>query len=64
MKEQQKRKIQQFHPEIEDGIDLRRCPHGCSVKNGDFGVKDGPIVDPWSHKWSILGSKSVPIVKS
>ena len=26
MKEQQKRKIQQFHPEIEDGIDLRRCP--------------------------------------
>ena len=27
MKEQQKRKIQQFHPEIEDGIDLRRCPH-------------------------------------
>ena len=21
-----KRKIQQFHPEIEDGIDLRRCP--------------------------------------
>ena len=26
MKEQQKRKIQQFYPEIEDGIDLRRCP--------------------------------------
>ena len=26
MNEQQKRKIQQFHPEIEDGIDLRRCP--------------------------------------
>ena len=26
MKEQQKRKIQQFHPEIEDGIDLRRWP--------------------------------------
>ena len=26
MKEQQKRKIQQFHPEIEDGIDLRRSP--------------------------------------
>ena len=26
MKEQQKRKIQQFHPEIDDGIDLRRCP--------------------------------------
>ena len=21
-------------------------------------------MDPWSHKWSILGSKSVPIVKS
>ena len=28
MKEQQKRKIQQFHPEIDDGIDLRRCPQG------------------------------------
>ena len=27
MKEQQKRKIQQFHPEIEDGTDLRRWPH-------------------------------------
>ena len=26
MKEQQKRKIQQFHPEIEDGTDLRRWP--------------------------------------
>ena len=26
MKEQQKRKIQQFHPENDDGIDLRRCP--------------------------------------
>ena len=25
-KEQQKRKIQQFHPEIEDGTDLRRWP--------------------------------------
>ena len=27
MKEQQKRKIQQLHPEIEDGTDLRRWPH-------------------------------------
>ena len=27
MKEQQKRKFKQIHPEIEDGIDLRRCPH-------------------------------------
>ena len=27
MKEQQTRKIQQFHPEIEDGTDLRRLPH-------------------------------------
>ena len=26
MKEQQKRKFKQIHPEIEDGIDLRRCP--------------------------------------
>ena len=26
MKEQQKRKIQQFHPGIEDGTDLRRLP--------------------------------------
>ena len=26
MKEQQKRKIQQFHPKIEDGIDLRGWP--------------------------------------
>ena len=26
MKEQQKRKNQQFHPEIEDGTDLRRWP--------------------------------------
>ena len=26
MKEQQKRKFKQIHPEIEDGIDLRRLP--------------------------------------
>ena len=31
MKEQQKRKIQQFNPEIEDGTDLRRWPHGQHV---------------------------------
>ena len=37
MKEQQKRKIQQFHPEIEDGIDLRRCPQSkvLTHKNSD-----------------------------
>ena len=27
MKEQRKRKIQQFHPEIEEGTDLRRLPY-------------------------------------
>ena len=38
MKEQQKRKFKQIHPEIEDGIDLRRCPHqlhGRVKKNGE-----------------------------
>ena len=30
-KEQQKRKFKQIHPEIEDGIDLRRCPLICNI---------------------------------
>ena len=33
MKEQQKRKIHQFHTEIEDGIDLRRYPPKSSIKS-------------------------------
>ena len=33
MKEQQKRKFKQIHPEIEDGIDLRRCPPLLELKN-------------------------------
>ena len=46
MKEQQKRKIQQFHPEIDDGIDLRRCPL-LQRKKGRFsviGARIGSIV--------------------
>ena len=49
MKEQQKRKIQQFHPEIEDGTDLRRWPPLChSMLTIFYGVLFELIQESWS----------------
>ena len=47
MKEQQKRKIQQFHHEIEDGTDLRRwltCLH-----EGEAWYRERRLQDDWSY---------------
>ena len=52
MKEQQKRKIQQFHPEIEDGIDLRRCPPiGKLVDIVDDPKLQARVIDDNSEQW-------------
>ena len=53
MKEQQKRKFKQIHPEIEDGIDLRRCP---LLVQGGF-LAGAPIFSNKLKKGSKKGQK-------
>ena len=50
MKEQQKRKIQQLHPEIEDGIDPRRCPLEEGKCNNSAHESDGRKVQQWCEQ--------------
>ena len=62
MKEQQKRKFKQIHPEIEDGIDLRRCPLKCWLSVAHFHWKISEALSPAFLLWDQPGALDAEIL--